>query len=177
MLPSDFDSERRFHEVWDAVEIVRPVSYSLFTFGSSELPYYLVCPPGRGQPLASVRKGQVNIDRPLILTPDNLHPEFRDFFEDATDEGIIDFLLARTASFSNLKLTNRSGETKLVSDSVEEIVSRLNRQLDNEEEDRVAILTAPSTLAGVAVLKYATERVLSSTPDNVQELRERGFLP
>ncbi len=119
----------------------------------------------------------MNIDRPLILTPDNVHPEFRDFFEDATDDGIIDFLLARTASFSNLKLTNRSGETKLVSDSVEEIVSRLNRQLDNEEEDRVAILTAPSTLAGVAVLKYATERVLSSTPDNVQELRERGFLP
>jgi hypothetical protein len=106
-----------------------------------------------------------------------VHPEFRDFFEDATDDGIIDFLLARTASFSNLKLTNRSGETKLVSDSVEEIVSRLNRQLDDEEEDRVAILTAPSPLAGVAVLKYATERVLSSAPDNVQELRERGFLP
>ncbi|MBI1314026.1 hypothetical protein GC176_22250 [bacterium] len=177
MLPSDFDDERRFHAAWDAVEIVRPVSYSLFTFGSSELPYYLVCPPGRDQHLASVRKGQVNIDRPLIITPDTMHPEFRDFFEDAADEGIIDFLLARTASFSNLKLTNRSGETKLVSDSVEEIVSRLNRQLDDEEEDRVAILTAPSPLAGVAVLKYATERVLSSAPDNVQELRERGLLP
>lgn len=177
MLPSDFNSERQFFEVWNAVEIVRPVSYSLFTFGSSELPYYLVCPPSRDQHLASVRKGQVNIDRPLILTPDNVHPEFRDFFEDAADDGIIDFLLARTASFSSLKLTNRSGETKLVSDSVEEIVSRLNRQLDDEEEDRVAILTAPSALAGVAVLKYATERVLSSAPDNVQELRERGFLP
>lgn len=177
MLPSDFDNERRFYELWESVEIARPVSYSLFTFGSSELPYYLVCPPGQDQHLASVRKGQVNIDRPLVITPDNMAPEFRDFFEDAADEGIIDFLLSRTASFSNLKLTNRSGETKLVSDSVEEIVSRLNRQLDDEEEDRVAILTAPPSLAGVAVLKYATERVLSSAPDNVQELRERGFLP
>ncbi len=177
MLPSDFNDERRFYDVWEAVEIVRPVNYSLFTFGSSELPYYLVCPPGPDQHLASVRKGQVNIDRPLIITPDNMAPEFRDFFEDAADEGIIDFLLSRTASFSNLKLTNRSGETKLVSDSVEEIVSRLNRQLDDEEEDRVAILTAPAPLAGVALLKYATERVLHSAPDNVQELRERGFLP
>ena len=177
MLPSDFENERRFHDVWDAVEIVRPVTYSLFTFGSSELPYYLVCPPAKEQKLASVRKGQVDIDRPMIITPENMHPEFRDFFEGSDGEELVDFLLSRTASFSNLKLTNRSGETKLVSDSVEEIVSKLNRQLDDEEEDRVAILTAPASLAGVALLKYATERVLSSAPDNVQELRERGFLP
>ncbi len=45
MLPSDFDNERQFFEVWNAVEIVRPVAYSLFTFGSSELPYYLVWHP------------------------------------------------------------------------------------------------------------------------------------
>jgi len=27
------------------------------------------------------------------------------------------------------------------------------------------------------VLKYATDRVWHSAPDNLQELRERGFLP
>lgn len=177
MLPSDFHDEQHFYEVWNSVEIVRPVAYSLFTFGSSELSYYLVCPPDEDQHLASVRKGQVDIDRPVIITPENMQPEFRDFFEDAMHEGIIDFLLSRTASFSNLKLTNHSGQTKLVSDSADEIVTRLNRQLDDEEEDRVAILRAPPRLAGVAILKYAAERVLSSAPDNVQELRERGFLP
>ena len=74
-------------------------------------------------------------------------------------------------------MTNRSGPVKLVSDSVEEIVAKLNRQLDDEEEDRVAILTAPVSLGGLAILGYTTERVLSSAPGNVQELRERGFLP
>jgi hypothetical protein len=57
------------------------------------------------------------------------------------------------------------------------MVDKLNRQLDDEEEDRVAILTAPARLGRVAVLRYATEQVMRSAPENVQELRERGFLP
>ncbi|MEZ6113719.1 MAG: hypothetical protein R3C99_22310 [Pirellulaceae bacterium] len=56
-------------------------------------------------------------------------------------------------------------------------MARLNRQLDAEEEDRVAILTAPHGLAGIALMRYAAERVRESAPDNIQELRERGFLP
>ena len=56
-------------------------------------------------------------------------------------------------------------------------LDRLNRQLDDEQEELVAILSAPPPLAGVAILRYAAERVWQSTPGNVQELRERGFLP
>ena len=90
---------------------------------------------------------------------------------------VAQFLLARSAGFSHLKLSNASGPKQIQSDSVEEIVNRLNRQLDDEEEDRTAILTAPPELAGIALLRYAAERVWSSAPDNIQELRERGFLP
>lgn len=177
MLPSDFGDDYRFRQDWDAVELVRPVSYSLFTFGHSDLPYWLVCGPSETETLVSIRRGDVRIERPVILTPDNLHPEFENFFDAQDDADMIPWLLARTMAFSNLKLTNTYKEKQLVSDSVEEVVSKLNRRLDDEEEDRVAILTAPPHLAGVAVLKYATERVITSAPDNVQELRERGLLP
>ena len=85
--------------------------------------------------------------------------------------------MSRTAAFSNLKLSNESGPEKIVTDTVEEAVTRLNRQLDDEEEDRVAILSAPAALAGFAVFRYASERILSSAPGNIQELRERGLLP
>ncbi len=106
-----------------------------------------------------------------------MRPEFEDFFEEHDESDMIQFLLARTAAFSNLKIRNTSGENKIVSDSVEEVVEKLNKKLDQEDEDRVAILTAPPKLGGVALLKYTTERVMASAPDNVQELRERGFLP
>lgn len=178
MMFPDFDNELRFRRAWNAVEIVRSVEYTLFTFGDSELPYYLVCDSDQRGGTVKIRKGEVQIARPLILTPDNMAPEFRDFFDEQDEADYLQFMLARRASlFGNLKLTNRSGPEKLVSDSVEEVVSKLNRQLDAEDEDRVAILTAPAHLGGVAVLKYATERVMASAPGNIQELREKGFLP
>ena len=178
MFFPDHDEERYFHDLWESVEIVRSVHYSIFTFGDSELPYYLVCGAKKPGETVSVTRGEVRISRPRIITPDNMGGVFQNFFEELEEgEGMIDFLLARSAGFSNLKFDNTSGPKKLVSDSIEEIIAKLNQQLDDEEEDRVAILTAPPKLGGVALLKYATERVWQSAPDNIQELRERGFLP
>lgn len=178
MFPlADSDDEHRFREAWDAVRIAREVQYSLFTFGESDLPYYLVVGARQPGTPVSITQGEVKITRPLIITPDNARPEFRNFFESDEDEGLVQYLLSRTASFSHLRLTNQSSQSRIVSDSVEEAVAKLNRKLDSEDEDRVAILTAPPKLGGIAVLRYAAERVMHSAPDNIQELRERGFLP
>ncbi len=177
MWIDDFEDESRFREIWEAVQIVRPVSYSLFTFGESELPYFLVCDkPAEGDTVMLTR-GEVRITRPTIITPETARPEFRGFFDEQEDDSIVEFLMARSAGFSNLRIDNSSAPAELVSDRVEEVVEKLNRQLDNLEEDRTAILTAPHGLGGVALLRYAAERIWQSVPDNVQELRERGFLP
>ena len=173
----EFEQEHRFREAWQAISIERPVHYSLFPFGESVLPYFLVLRPSKPKSTVSLTRGEVRIARPAIITPGNARPEFENFFEDPQDEGIIEFLLARTAAFSHLKFDNKSGPAQLISDSVEEMVAKLNRQLDEQEEDRVAILSAPAEFGGIAVLRYTAERVWSSAPDNVQELRERGFLP
>ena len=76
----------------------------------------------------------------------------------------------------NPKETN-SNEKEFTLNTIEEAVAKLNRQLDNEEEEQTAILSAPAEMAGFAVFRYASERIIASAPDNLQELRERGFLP
>jgi hypothetical protein len=176
-LFDDFDHERRMHEAWHAVQIERPVDYSLFTFGETVMPYYLVLGENRTKDLVKVRKGDVRVARATIITPDSFRPDFQNFFDDADFADMVEFLLARSAAFSNLKVSNQHGPDQIVSDNIEEAVHKLNRQLDDEEEDQIAILSAPLALAGVAVLRYTAERIWQSTPDNVQELRERGFLP
>jgi hypothetical protein len=174
----DFDQEARFRAAWEAVGIARAMKYTLFTFGESVLPYYLVYPETAAAAVpVAVTKGEVRITRPLLITPDTSRPEFRNFFETDDEEEVVSFLLARTARVSPLKFDNQSGAKRVVSETVEGMVAILNRQLDDEEEDRVAILTAPAKLGKVAVLRYATEQVMRSAADNVQELRERGFLP
>lgn len=173
----NYSNEQRFRQAWEAVKIVRGVRYSLFTFGETDLPYYLILTGLNEDRAVSVTQGDVKITRPMILTPDSFQPEFEDFFEDTDDENLAQFVLARSASFSNLRLKNQSSSKRVVSDSVEETIAKLSKKLDREDEDRVAILTAPAALAGFAVLRYASERVLQSMPENIQELREKGFLP
>lgn len=172
-----FDAEERFRTAWQAVRVERPVRYTLFTFGASELLYYLVEDSDQPKEPVTITRGEVRVTRPRIITPDSDRPEFSGFFDNPEFAGMASFLMARTAAFSNLRLENQPGTVRIVSDSVEEVVQRLNQQLDAEDEDRVAILTAPHGLAGLAVLRYATERIMQSAPDNIQELRERGFLP
>lgn len=178
MSDSSFNPEAYFRAAWDSVHIARAVEYTLFTFGESELPYILVVDSDVPKEPVSVTRGEVKITRPLIITPHNASPDFQHFFEEGDEfEGMIDFLMTRSAAFRHLQLSNLRKRPELVSDSVEEVVARLNRKLDTQEEDRVAILTAPYGLGGVAVLKYAADRVLQSAPGNIQELKERGFLP
>ncbi|QDU79360.1 hypothetical protein Pla110_10680 [Polystyrenella longa] len=172
-----FKQERKFKELWDSVRIERSVPYTLFTFGDSDLPYYLVTGDDKPGSLVKLARGEVKISRPKIITPYTAHPQFENFFENDLEEEFIQFLMTRSAAFSNLKLTNQVGSEEIVSDQVEEVVDRINQKLDKEEEDRVAILSAPAGLSNFAVLKYTTERVMESASGNLQELRERGLLP
>lgn len=172
----EFELERRFHEAWDAVRIARPVHFSLFTFGATDLAYYLVCSPQPPKSMVSVTEGEIKITRPMLITPGDAGPEFQNFFESQEEQEMVQFLMKRTV-IPQLKFDNTSHATDIRSDSVEEAVGLLNRKLDAEEEDRVAVLTAPPELAGIALFRYALERVIESQPHNVQELRERGFLP
>ncbi|MDA0834610.1 MAG: hypothetical protein O2955_16800 [Planctomycetota bacterium] len=174
---NSFPPDQRFLKAWNSVKIERSVNYGLFTFGESVLPYFLVCGAPKTGGTVTVTRGDVRVTRPLILTPDNYPVELQNFFEENDELTAAQFMLSRSAGFSHLKLDNHSGAPRIVSDSIEETVDRLNRELDGEDEDQVAILSAPSKLGGIAVLRYAAERIWSSTPDNIQELRERGFLP
>ncbi|GDX93777.1 MAG: hypothetical protein ACK5TG_13085 [Planctomyces sp.] len=171
-----FEQFRRLREAWSRVRIERPVQTGLFTFGDSDLHYFLVT-SSETEKLVRIRRGSITISRARIITPENMHPELRNFFEEQEDAGFIEFLMSRTAAFSNMRLTNQAGPESIVTDTIEEAVARLNRQLDSEDEDQIAVLSAPAEMAGFAVFRYASERIISSAPDNIQELRERGFLP
>ena len=176
-----FNHAAQLHALFQQVEIRRRVEYHLFTFGDSDLEYYLVEDGEEPGELVSVTRGEVGVTRPTILRPDS-RPELFGFFEELNEQlgglgGEIEFLMSRTAAFRDLKIENRQGESQIVSDSVEEAVAKLEKKLDNEEEDRVAILVAPHGLGPIAVFRYATERISVSAPGNIQELRERGFLP
>ena len=91
-------------------------------------------------------------------------------------EEVVRFLMSRGVKFGDLSLGHRSKSRGRVPDSVEGTLDKLRREIE-EEDDRTAILLAPHGLGGVALVRYAAECIIESTPGNVGELRERGFLP
>ena len=185
MFDSLFDGPGDIRALFNRVRVEREVRYTLFTFGDSELEYYLVVGAKDPRDPVAVTRGQVTVTRPTILTPGS-RPELFGFFEEDTEgeewkgedlERSAVFMMSRTAAFQNMNLSNRVGKREAMSDSVEEVVERLGRRLDSEDEDRVAILSAPHGLGPVAVLKYTTEQIGRSTPGNIKELQEKGLLP
>jgi hypothetical protein len=171
----DFNPPPAMRKAWNAVRIERAMPYTLFTFGSTDLPYYLVV-EGRDDERPAVSRGQITITRPTIITPHDGNPEFDGFFESDEEGQMIELLMARGVSFPNVKFSNTGGRQEISGDNVEHIVSLLKERLDSEDEDRVAILSAPHGLGGMALMRYAVEKAVESTPDNLTELRDRGFL-
>ena len=176
-----FGQQRRLARLMSQIHIARDVQRSLFTFGDSELPYVLITDPGDDGP-AEVRTGEVKVTRPTILTPSS-EPEFFGFFEELADQAgadladFVQFALQRTAAFDRLRVANQLGLPERPGGGVEEVLARVNARLDDEEDEDTAVLIAPPKLGPIAVLKYTADRIGRSGPDNVQELRERGFLP
>ena len=175
-----FAAQRRLGELMSTVRLARDVRRSLFTFGDTALPYLLVQPGEDGR--ATLAQGSVTVARPTILTPSS-EPEFFGFFEELAEAAgadladFVQFALQRTAAFHRLKVNNEFGLSQQPGGDVAEVVDRANRRLDDEEDEDTAILVAPRGLGPLAVLKYAATRISRSGPDNIQELRERGFLP
>jgi len=110
---SEFEARRRFQQAWEAVRIARPVHYTLFTFGESQLPYWLVCEGREASETVTITRGDVRITRPLIITPDNIGPEFRNFFESDDEGALAGFIMERTAAFSHLQFDNQHGPARI----------------------------------------------------------------
>ena len=176
-----FAAQRKLAELMGRIRLARDVTRSIFTFGHTELPYYVIFEPDSGGQ-SELKTGQVTVSRPTILTPDS-EPEFFGLFEQLAEESgadladFVQFAIRRTAAFDRLKVANTFGNVERPGGGIEEVLERVNRRLDDEEDEETGVLVAPRGLGPLAVIKYAGYRISRSAPDNMQELRERGFLP
>ena len=91
-------------------------------------------------------------------------------------ERVVRFLMSRGVKFDRLNVSHARRRRGMLTGSPEQVVRRLTDAIE-DEDDRTAILVAPHGLGGVALVRYAAECVMESTPGNIGELRERGFLP
>lgn len=169
----------RIRDAVRQTEILRAPKQSLYSFGTTNLYYYLVTEPVYSEksrpPETVIREGKVIADRPKIVTTyylsrvEGFSPEARRYFESVLDE---------KSNASGLLYTykNEPKEMNIVSGPLSEAVAKLNDDLDLRGDPLVSIIKGMDELWDVSLMKFIYEITRTSLPDNVRQMEQRGLL-
>jgi hypothetical protein len=162
-------------------EILRPPKQSLYTFGTTNIRYYLLTEPSYSEMANNItetviREGQVVAEKPRLVTPyylsrlEGFGTEARRYFETLIQE--------HGSHSPGLFYTyrNEPKELNIVSDSLLSVVEKLNAEIDRREDPLAAIIKGQDDLWDVSLMKFIYEITRSSVEDNLSQLGSRGLL-
>lgn len=172
------EMEEAFKLAQADTQFIRVRKNLLYTFGATRLPYICLSPSAQQSGQIMVRRGEVLADKPQIAVP-GFDFSFEGFdnpdLQDEESEGLAVFL-ARRISMPPSKYVNKAGQEANEPGPMPEAVERAVNRLENDNDVRTAVITAPEQVWGLSILLYVGSQVARSAPSNFQEHFERfGF--
>ncbi len=176
----DIDDEK-IREAIERTEILRAPKQSLFTFGTTNIYYYLVTEPVYSELVKNVtetvvREGRVIAERPRIVTPyylsgvEGFSSNARRYF-DALIEAHGPNVPGLLYSYRN-----EPKELNIVSDNLLSVVEKLNAKIDQRGDPLSTIIKGQDELWDVALMKFIYEMTSKSLKDNIMQMGARGLL-
>jgi len=176
----DIDDEK-IRQAVEHTEILRAPKQSLFTFGTTNIYYYLLTEPAYTELINNItetviREGRVIAERPKIVTPYYLS-SLEGFSADARR-----YFDALTRAYgSNVpgllySYRNEPKELNIVSDNMLAVVDKLNATIDKRGDPLAAIIKGQDELWDISIMKFIYELTSSSLKDNVRQMGARGLL-
>jgi len=165
-------------------EILRAPKQSLYTFGTTNINYYLLTRPAypdAGAPAGAptetvVREGKVVAERPRIVTPyylsrlEGFSGEARRYFEALIKE------FGPQSSGMLYTYRNEPGGLNIISEDMRLVIEKINAEIDQRGDQLAAIIRGEDLLWDVSLLKFIFEVTRNSVGDNVQQMGQRGLL-
>ncbi|MBN2238181.1 MAG: hypothetical protein JW712_00270 [Dehalococcoidales bacterium] len=176
------DIDKRILQAVVNTEIIRAPRQNLYTFGTTNIYYYLVTVPAyselTGGPTETVvREGRVIAERPKIVTPyylsnlEGFSQEARQYFQ-----ALIEEFGERSVHGLVYAYKNEPKEMNIVSNDLRSVVDKLNEEIDKREDKLSAIIKGEDTLWDVSLMKFIFEVTRTSAPHNFKQLETRGLL-
>jgi hypothetical protein len=176
----EIDDERIRNAVLNT-EILRAPKQSLYTFGTTDITYFLVTEPSYGESKEEVnetvvRQGKVIAQRPRIVTPfylsqlEGFGTEARRYFDSLMRE------YGPNTAGVFYTYRNEPKDLNIVSDSLPSVVNKINTEIDQRGDTLSAIIRGVDTLWDVSLLKFIFELTRQSVGDNVHQMGQRGLL-
>ncbi len=173
--------DERIRDAVKHTEILRAPKQSLYTFGTTNIYYYLVTEPAYSELIKNitetvVREGRVIAERPRIVTPyylsrlEGFSSEARKYFEALVTE--------HGSNIRGLFYTykNEPKELTIVSENLLAVVDKLNAEIDKRGDPLAAIIKGEDELWDVSLMKFISEVTSSSLEDNLRQMGSRGLL-
>ena len=162
-------------------EILRPPKQHLYTFGTTNIRYYLLTEPVysevvKGPAETVIREGRVVAEKPRIITPYYLS-RLEGFSTDA--RRYFESLLNMSGSAMPGLLYAYRNELKglnIVSDNLPSVVNRINDEINQRHDPLSAIIKGVDELWDVSLMKFIYEVTRGSLEDNLGQMGERGLL-
>jgi hypothetical protein len=162
-------------------EILRRPKQSLATFGTTNIYYYLVTEPVYAELMEHVnetviREGKVIAERPRIVTPyylsrlDGFSQNARMYFNMLLSE------YGAHAPGLFYTYRNEPKELNIVSNSLTEVVNRLNTDIDKRGDPLTTIIKGEDQLWDVSLLKFIHDMTRSSLSSNLAQMGSQGLL-
>ena len=162
-------------------EILRAPKQSLYTFGTTNIYYYLVTEPVYSELIKNisetvVREGRIIAERPRIVTPyylsslEGFSSEARRYFEALPRE----YSQNIRGLFYSYK--NEPKPLTIVSDNLLSVVDKINAEIDKRGDPLTAIIKGEDELWDVSLMRFIYEVTSSSFPENVRQMGSRGLL-
>ncbi len=162
-------------------EILRAPKQSLYTFGTTNIYYYLLTEPAYSELIKNanetvIREGRIIAEKPRIVTPyylsrlEGFSSEARRYFESLLEE--------HGSNLAGLLYSykNEPKELSIASDNLLSVVDKLNAEIDKRSDRLAAIIKGEDELWDVSLMKFIYEMTRRSLQDNLMQLGSRGLL-
>jgi hypothetical protein len=173
------NEEERLAQAVSSTHVLRKPKQALATFGVTNINYYLLTRPSYATDEKTetvVRMGHVIANRPRIVTPyylsqlDGFSADARRYFENLVEKHGADAL----GIYYTYR--NEPGNTDIVSNSIDDVLAKINAEIDAKDEPLAAIIRGEDTLWDVSLMKFIFEMTGDSLGGNLAELQSRGLL-
>ena len=153
--------------------VLRPPKQRLSTFGSTNVYYYMITE--LMQEVNVVREGRVIAARPKIVTPHYL-VNVEGFSSSA--RRYIQMISEQNPYEPGVLYSykNETTETNIISQSLANIVDKINQRIDSQGNPLSAVIKGVEELWDVSLMKFTFELTRSSLQQNISEFYDSGRL-
>ncbi|MFL6589096.1 MAG: hypothetical protein ACJ8M4_02885 [Chthoniobacterales bacterium] len=149
------------------------------TFGSTSFRFYLISELMDHVNEIRVRDGRIHAERPQILAPEHYYRLLLEGFGDKAAK-YVDTLRERTRDMAVLRYGFQFRKTdvveNLVRDSMEAVVDRTRRQVEESNEPLSAVIQGVDDAWEVCLLKFTIDLIERSSGGNLGDFRKRGLV-